>query len=91
MDTVERALDTLGTLFEEVLITVGDRGALGVRGAERFRASARKGTVVDTTGAGDAATGTYLGARLNGEEPHAALVNAMVAAAHVVGALGATS
>jgi len=91
MDTVERALDALGTLFEEVVITVGARGALGVRGAERFRASASNGTVVDTTGAGDAATGTYLGARLNGEEPHAALVDAMVAAAHVVGALGATS
>ena len=86
---VERALYVLGTLFDEVVITAGARGALGARGPERFRASAGDVSVVDTTGAGDAATGAYLGARLNGEEPQAALVDAMLAASRVVSGLGA--
>ncbi|HUY16013.1 MAG TPA: PfkB family carbohydrate kinase [Acidimicrobiales bacterium] len=86
---VERALDVLGTLFDEVVITAGARGALSARGPERFRASASEATVVDTTGAGDAATGAYLGARLNGEVPQAALAEAMLAAARVVSGLGA--
>lgn len=88
-DDVENALDVLGSLFDEVVITVGARGALGARGADRFRAGASNGPVVDTTGAGDAVTGTYLGERLNGEEPPAALEAAMLAAAHVVSGLGA--
>ncbi|MHB8378430.1 MAG: carbohydrate kinase family protein [Acidimicrobiales bacterium] len=86
---VESALYVLGTLFDEVVITAGARGALGARGPERFRASANDVTVVDTTGAGDAATGAYLGARLNGAEPQAALVDAMLAASRVVSGLGA--
>jgi sugar/nucleoside kinase (ribokinase family) len=45
--------------------------------------------VLDTTGAGDAATGTYLGARLNGDDVSAALSKAMAASARVVGDLGA--
>ena len=87
---VESALYVLGTLFDEVVITAGARGALGARGPERFNAGASDVPVVDTTGAGDAATGTYLGARLSGEEPQAALVDAMLAAARVVSGLGAT-
>jgi sugar/nucleoside kinase (ribokinase family) len=45
--------------------------------------------VLDTTGAGDAATGTYLGARLREEPPERALEDAMSASAHVVEGLGA--
>jgi sugar/nucleoside kinase (ribokinase family) len=86
---VESALYVLGTLFDEVVITVGARGALGARGPERFLASANNVTVVDTTGAGDAATGAYLGARFNGAEPQAALRDAMLAASRVVRGLGA--
>jgi len=88
-DSIEGALYVLGTLFDEVVITAGARGAIGARGAERFNAGAGTVAIVDTTGAGDAATGTYLGARLNGEEPQAALVEAMRAAARVVSGLGA--
>jgi ribokinase len=87
----EGALGVLSTLFDEVVITLGARGAIGARGLERFRSGANNVTVVDTTGAGDAATGAYLGARLNGEEPPAALLDAMFAASRVVGGLGATS
>jgi sugar/nucleoside kinase (ribokinase family) len=86
---VEGALDFLGTLFDEVVITVGARGAYVARGLERLHSGASTRGVVDTTGAGDAATGTYLGARLSGDEPYEALLDAMLAAAQVVGGLGA--
>jgi sugar/nucleoside kinase (ribokinase family) len=88
-DDVESALEMLATRFSEVIITKGARGAIGARGDERFRAEGLGVEVVDTTGAGDAATGTYLGARLHGERPSEALANAMVAASSVVGTLGA--
>ena len=83
------ALDTLAISYEEVVITRGDLGALAALGVQRFAEAAVKVEVLDTTGAGDAATGTYLGARLNGEEPPVALRRAMAAAAQVVGGLGA--
>jgi sugar/nucleoside kinase (ribokinase family) len=86
---VESALDALAALFDEVVITRGERGALGALGAERFRVSARQVEVLDTTGAGDAATGAYLGARLLGNAPLAALKSAMIASARVLGGLGA--
>jgi ribokinase len=88
-DNVEDALDVLAPLFDEVVITVGARGVISAQGMERFRANATDAIVVDTTGAGDAATGAYLGARLNYVEPPTALADAMVAAARVVGGLGA--
>ncbi|HEV3268247.1 MAG TPA: carbohydrate kinase family protein [Acidimicrobiales bacterium] len=86
---VEGALDLLASMFDEVVVTVGARGVVSARGTERFRAGASDAPVVDTTGAGDAATGAYLGARLNGVEPQAALADAMEAAARVVSGLGA--
>ena len=86
---VESAVHALAALFGEVVVTRGQCGALAARGDERYRVDALDATVLDTTGAGDAATGAYLGARLNGEEPPAALKDAMEAAAHVVSGLGA--
>jgi len=86
---VEYALDVLVPLFDEVVITVGARGVISARGTERFRANATDASVIDTTGAGDAATGAYLGARLNDVEPPTALAEAMAAAAGVVSGLGA--
>jgi sugar/nucleoside kinase (ribokinase family) len=85
----ESALDVLAGLFGEVVITTGAQGALGALGAERFHVLARSVEVLDTTGAGDAATGAYLGARLRGEAPLAALESAMIASARVLGGLGA--
>jgi sugar/nucleoside kinase (ribokinase family) len=86
---VEDAADVLSRLFDEVVITQGAKGALCARGAERFHQRAHQVAVLDTTGAGDAATGAYLGARLHGVEPTQALAIAMEAAARVVGGLGA--
>jgi sugar/nucleoside kinase (ribokinase family) len=88
-DSADEALEALASLFDEVVITIGARGAIGALGNERFRADGLGVEVVDTTGAGDAATGAYLGARLHDEVPSRSLVIAMVAAASVVGSLGA--
>jgi sugar/nucleoside kinase (ribokinase family) len=88
-DSADDALETLASLFDEVVITLGARGAIGALGSERFRADGLGVEVVDTTGAGDAATGAYLGARLHDEVPSRSLAIAMVAAASVVGSLGA--
>lgn len=88
-ESVHDAADVLSRLFSEVVITEGAKGALCARGSERFHERAHLVTVLDTTGAGDAATGAYLGARLHGVEPTQALAIAMEAAARVVGGLGA--
>ncbi len=87
--SVEEALAFLVTRFNEVVITLGSQGAVGAAGDTRTRVAAIDATVLDTTGAGDAATGTYLGARLNGDDVSAALSKAMAASARVVGDLGA--
>jgi sugar/nucleoside kinase (ribokinase family) len=85
---VADALTALGVAAEEVVVTCGSRGARVRRGAEEWRAPARATEVLDTTGAGDAATGAYLGARLAGDDVAAALTRAMDAAAEVVRGLG---
>ncbi len=87
---VESALDRLDGRFDEVIITRGANGAVADVGGNRFSVLALATAVVDTTGAGDAATGSYLGARLLGEDPQTALGIAMAASARVVGEFGAT-
>jgi sugar/nucleoside kinase (ribokinase family) len=86
---VEVALNALAALFGEVVITRGKNGVLGALGVERFSERATSVDVLDTTGAGDAATGTYLGARLHSDDPSISLQRAMAASARVVGGLGA--
>lgn len=86
---LDAALEILAALFDEVVITAGSRGAVSSHGKERYRASSRDVMVLDTTGAGDAATGAYLGARLSNAEPAIALDRAMEAGSRVVGGLGA--
>lgn len=86
---VDDAANALAELFGEVVITRGENGALAAVGAERFLVPANTVDVVDTTGAGDAATGAYLGARLNGENPTTSLERSMAASAGVLGGLGA--
>lgn len=88
-DDARDALDVLAQHFDEVVVTLGRRGALGARGAERAQVAAHEVDVLDTTGAGDAATGAYLGARLHGVSLTQALSIAMEAAARAVGGLGA--
>jgi len=82
------AIDRLSTEFDEVVVTLGDQGARARRaGVDYFRPSASD-EVIDTTGAGDAATGAYLAIRLNEGTIDEALAAAMSAASVVVRGLG---
>jgi sugar/nucleoside kinase (ribokinase family) len=86
---VDEAASLLARDFDEVFVTRGRQGALAVIGDQRWHEDSQSLEVLDTTGAGDAASGAYLAARLDGDEPSAALVQAMVLAATVVRGLGA--
>jgi ribokinase len=87
-DSVEDAMAYLVARFDEVVITRGSEGAVASVGETQSRIAAQDATVLDTTGAGDAATGTYLGARLSGDDATIALSKAMAASARVVEGLG---
>ncbi len=88
-DDPDGALGALVDAYGEVLVTRGAEGAVAACGPARARAAAWTTSVVDTTGAGDAASGAYLAARLAGRSLGDALAAAMAAAARVVGGLGA--
>ena len=88
-DEVDAAGVRLAAIADEVIITRGSSGGLVLRGSERWSALSRDVEVLDTTGAGDAATGAYLAARLDGTGCDEALELAMASAAAVVGGLGA--
>jgi sugar/nucleoside kinase (ribokinase family) len=89
-DRPEDVLAGLRRHYREVALTLGAQGALfSGPGTERLHCPADRAAVVDTTGAGDAFTGTFLAGRLRGEEPVEALRAALAAAARVVGAPGA--
>jgi sugar/nucleoside kinase (ribokinase family) len=78
--------------YQEVVLTLGADGALLSRpGTELLHCPADRVAVVDTTGAGDAFTGTFLAVRLQGAEPEQALRAALAAAARVVASPGARS
>jgi sugar/nucleoside kinase (ribokinase family) len=86
----EEVLAGLRHHYREVALTLGVDGALfSGPGTELLHCPAHRVDVVDTTGAGDAFTGTFLAWRLRGEEPGAALRAALAAAALVVGSPGA--
>lgn len=86
---VDRASERLCDVAQEVVITLGPRGAMVRRGGERWTSTSKDVVVVDTTGAGDAAAGAYLAGRLDGIACVEALALAMTSAATVVGGLGA--
>ncbi len=85
---VDGALEKLSRAFGEVVITRGPLGAVARHARDGAVVDAQSDVVVDTTGAGDAATGAYLGARLNGEALEVSLTRAMAASATVVRGLG---
>jgi len=58
--------DALARGATEVIVKLGDRGAVGERGGMRESVAATPVEVVDTVGAGDAFVGGYLSARLDG-------------------------
>jgi ribokinase len=85
---VAGALDRLARHFNEVVITRGESGARARRDDVDYEVSSASDDVVDTTGAGDAATGAYLAVRLGGGTIDQALETAMSAASFVVRGLG---
>lgn len=80
----------LSRSFGEVALTLGAGGAVWTRaGAPAVHLPATPAEVVDTTGAGDAFTGTFLAHWLAGADPEQALRSGLDAAAAVVAVPGA--
>jgi sugar/nucleoside kinase (ribokinase family) len=78
--------------YREVVVTLGAEGALlSGPGDDRLHCSADEAEVADTTGAGDAFTGTFLARRLSGDGAEQALRAGLAAAARVVAEPGARS
>ncbi len=86
----ERAARRLAERVPEVVVTLGEHGAVWTDGQEIVRVAAAPATeVVDTTGAGDAFAAGLIAARLYGADPEDALGAACRLAAHAVGTPGA--
>lgn len=87
-EDLDAAAISLGEFFDEVLVTQGRAGAVVAHSKQLWREGSRNEAVLDTTGAGDAATGAYLAHRVAGVSIDDSLVAAMDAAAVVVRGLG---
>ncbi len=85
---VDEATVRLGQDFNEVVITRGESGARARSEGVDYKVLSTSENVVDTTGAGDAATGAYLAVRLRDGTIDQALEAAMAAASLVVRGLG---
>jgi ribokinase len=83
------AARALAEWFPEVVVTLGQQGALWTDGDEVMHAAAGKADVVDTTGAGDAFAAGLLAARMRGARPAEALRAGHSLAARAVAAAGA--
>jgi ribokinase len=78
--------------YREAVVTLGAEGALlSGPGTDRLHCPADEVEVADTTGAGDAFTGTFLARRLSGDGPEQAVRAGLAAAARVVAGPGARS
>jgi len=77
---VDDAIDRLSREFIEVIVTRGEHGARARRDGVDYDVTTLSDEVVDTTGAGDAATGAYLAVRLRQGSVDEALEAAMSAA-----------
>ena len=71
-------------------VTLGDEGAVLLRGDDIYRQRAYAVRVADTLGCGDAFLATWLAAMLEPLDPAAALEQAAAAAALVASSAGAT-
>jgi ribokinase len=87
-EDVSLAIHRLAHDFNEVVITRGEHGAWVHANGIDHRAKSQSDEVLDTTGAGDAATGAYLAVRLRDGSIDEALAAAMSAASVVVRGLG---
>jgi sugar/nucleoside kinase (ribokinase family) len=83
------AAGVLAESFPEVVVTLGEDGALWSDGSELLRVAAPAANVVDTTGAGDAFAAGLLAARVRGAAPEEALEAGCALAARAVTVTGA--
>jgi ribokinase len=86
--STDDAVTKLAARFNEVVVTRGSRGAVARKDGVTYSVNSSSDTVIDTTGAGDAATGAYLAVRLGDGSIDEGLEAAMAAAAVVVRGLG---
>jgi sugar/nucleoside kinase (ribokinase family) len=78
-DDPEAQIERLGEVYPLVVIKRGSAGCEAGRGAERWRVSAPRVRVVDTTGAGDAFVAAFLAAHLRGQGVEEGLRRAVAA------------
>ena len=83
------AAGVLAESFPEVVVTIGENGALWTDGSALLRVAAPAADVVDTTGAGDAFAAGLLAARARGTGPEEALEAGCALAARAVSVTGA--
>jgi ribokinase len=87
-EEVVDAIHRLSLDFDEVIVTLGEHGARARFAGVDYSVPSLSRDVIDTTGAGDAATGAYLAVRLLDGSVEGALGAAMMAASGVVAGLG---
>ncbi|MBQ9366671.1 MAG: hypothetical protein IJT83_02730, partial [Victivallales bacterium] len=94
LDTAEDTLlDALTARYPdtEIVLTLGDKGALYRFKQERIFTPARKVNAVDTTSAGDTFIGYFLAERINGANAATAMEHATLASAVTVTRKGAAA
>jgi ribokinase len=89
LDEPAAAARALAESFPEVVVTLGEEGALWTDGDRVLRVGAELAEVVDTTGAGDAFAAGLLAARVRGAEPEETLEAGCALAASAVATTGA--
>lgn len=89
LDDPAAAAYALAESFPEVVVTLGEQGALWTDGRELVRVDARPAEAADSTGAGDAFAAGLLAARLRGAGAEEALLAGCALAAQAVTTTGA--
>jgi ribokinase len=78
------------TLGNTVILTLGEKGAIGARGDERWQVAAMQVVAIDTTGAGDCFVGVLAAALERGQALPRAMQRAAVAASLACTVVGAS-
>ena len=87
-DNIDAALAKLKLLSNDIVITLGDKGALVANAEQHIQVAGRKVTAVDTNGAGDAFAGAFLYALNSGEDIQTAAELAILISSEVVSQFG---